>query len=60
MNEASLYAQFDAERRKAVELTDAYRNTAADDPRRAVIWTDVVHHTDAARQLLESWLDAEH
>ena len=59
MNATTLHARFEAERRKAVELTDTYRGIAADDPRKTVIWTDAMQHTDAARQLLESWLAAE-
>jgi hypothetical protein len=51
-----LYEQFVAARLKAVELTDAYRETAADDPRRAVLWESVVRQTELARGLLESWL----
>lgn len=51
-----LYEQFVAARLKAVELTDAYRAAAADDPRRAVLWEGVVRQTELARGLLESWL----
>jgi hypothetical protein len=51
-----LYEQFVAARLKAVELTDTYRQTPADDPRRGVIWEGVVRQTELARVLLESWL----
>jgi len=51
-----LYEQFAAARLRAVELTDAYRETAVDDPRRAVLWEGVVRQTELARGLLESWL----
>jgi hypothetical protein len=53
-----LYEQFVAARLKAVELTDAYRATEDDDPRRAVLWESVVHQTELARALLETWLTA--
>ncbi len=55
-DETVVYEQFAAARLKAVELTDAYRQTASDDPRRAVLWEDVVRQTELARGLLESWL----
>jgi hypothetical protein len=51
-----LYEQFVNARLKAVELTDTYRETSADDPRRAVLWEGVVRQTEVARGLLESWL----
>jgi len=51
-----VYEQFVAARLKAVELTDAYRETSADDPRRAILWENVVRQTELARGLLESWL----
>jgi hypothetical protein len=54
-----LYEQFVDARLKAVELTDSYRETAVDDPRRAVLWEGVVRQTELARGLLESWLTAE-
>ncbi len=56
IDDAVLYEQFVAARTKAVELTDAYRATAADDPRRATMWEGVVRQTEVARGLLESWL----
>lgn len=55
-DDAVLYEQFVAARLKAVELTDSYRETPADDPRRAVLWEGVVRHTALAQGLLESWL----
>jgi hypothetical protein len=51
-----VYEQFVAARLKAVELTDAFRETSADDPARAVLWEGVVRQTEVARGLLESWL----
>ncbi len=56
LDDTVLYEQFVAARLKAVELTDAYRQTAADDPRRAVMWEGVVRQTELARGLLETWL----
>jgi len=56
IDDTVLYEQFAEARLKAVELTDAYRETAADDPRRAVLWEGVVRQTELARGLLESWL----
>jgi hypothetical protein len=56
IDDTILYEQFVAARTKAVELTDAYRATAADDPRRAIMWEGVVRQTEVARELLESWL----
>lgn len=58
LNETMLYEQFVAARLKAVELTDAFRETSSDDPRRAVLWEGVVRQTEVARGLLESWLAA--
>jgi hypothetical protein len=54
-----LYEQFVNARLKAVELTDTYRETSADDPRRAVLWEGVVRQTEVARGLLESWLASD-
>jgi hypothetical protein len=51
-----LYEQFVAARLKAVELTDAFRETPTDDPRRAILWDEVVRQTEQARGLLESYL----
>jgi len=56
IDETMLYEQFVAARLKAVELTDAYRETSTDDPRRAVLWDGVIRQTEVARGLLESWL----
>lgn len=56
LEETMQYEQFVAARLKAVELTDAYRQTATDDPRRAVLWEGVQRQTEVARGLLESWL----
>jgi hypothetical protein len=57
-DDSALYEQFVDARLKAVELTDSFRQTAADDPRRAVMWEGVVRQTELARGLLESWLMA--
>jgi hypothetical protein len=57
--DSMLYEQFVDARLKAVELTDSYRQTAVDDPRRGVLWEGVVRQTEVARGLLESWLEAE-
>jgi len=56
IDDTMLYEQFVAARARAVELTDAYRATAIDDPKRAVLWERVVRQTEEARGLLESWL----
>ena len=56
LDDTILYEQFAAARLKAVELTDAYRETSSDDPRRAILWEGVVRQTELARGLLESWL----
>lgn len=58
IDDTVLYEQFVAARLKAVELTDAYRLTPTDDPRRAVIWEGVIRQTEVARGLLESWLES--
>jgi hypothetical protein len=58
IDDTVLYEQFVAARLKAVELTDAYRQTAADDPRRTILWEGVVGQTEIARVLLESWLQS--
>jgi hypothetical protein len=59
IDDTVLYEQFVAARMKAVELTDSYRETTADDPRRAVLWEGVVRQTELARGLLESWLRSD-
>ena len=58
IDDTVLYEQFVEARLKAVELTDTYRDTPADDPRRAVLWEGVVRQTEIARGLLENWLAA--
>jgi hypothetical protein len=59
IDETVLYEQFVDARRKAVELTDRYRQTPADDPRRAAIWEGVIQQTELARGLLDAWLNAD-
>jgi hypothetical protein len=59
LEDSVLYEQFADARLKAVELTDSYRQTAADDPRRAILWEGVVRQTELARDLLEAWLSAD-
>jgi hypothetical protein len=59
VEDSVLYEQFVDARLKAVQLTDSYRQTADDDPRRAVLWEGVVRQTELARGLLESWLEAD-
>ena len=56
LDDTVLYEQFVAARLRAVELTDTYRQTAPDDPRRPIIWEHVVDQTEVARRLLECWL----
>lgn len=58
IDDTVLYEQFVQARLEAVELTDSYRETAADDPRRAILWEGVMRQTELARGLLESWLQA--
>jgi hypothetical protein len=58
IDDTVLYEQFVEARLKAVELTDTYRATPADDPRRAVLWEGVARQTEIARGLLENWLAA--
>ena len=53
-----LYDRFIDARRRAVELTDRYNAIAPNDPTRDDAWAQVVLHTEAARQLLETWLRA--
>ena len=57
-DENVLYEQFVDARRLAVELTDRYRETAPNDPRRDELWQRVVIQTEEARALLESWLQS--
>ena len=54
-----LYDRFIDARRRAVELTDRYNAIAPNDPARDDAWAQVVLHTEAARQLLETWLRAD-
>ena len=56
IDDSVLYEQFVEARLKAVELTDTYHQTPSEDPRRAILWEDVVKQTEVARDLLESWL----
>jgi hypothetical protein len=60
IDDSVLYQEFVAARLRAVELTDAYRELAADDPCRPLLWDGVVSQTERARCLLESWLQAAH
>jgi hypothetical protein len=53
-----LYEQFVDARLKAVELTDAFRETPTNDSRRAVMWDEAMRQTELARGLLESYLAA--
>lgn len=48
-----LYEDFLYARTQAMQLFDAYRDTAIDDP---VQWERVVRQTERARQMLEAWL----
>jgi hypothetical protein len=51
-----LYEDFQQARLAAVEVTDQYRDVAADDPHKDALWRDVVSRTDLAHQLLKRWL----
>ena len=51
-----LYEDFQRARLAAVEVTDRYREAAADDPRKDALWRDVVSRTDLAQRLLKRWL----
>jgi hypothetical protein len=46
-------------RARAVELTDRYHASSAEDPRRGELWADVVRQTEHARRVLQTWLDQE-
>jgi hypothetical protein len=59
LDDTVLYEQFVNARLRAVELTDTYRETSIEDPRRAVLWEGVVRQTEVARGLLESWLTSK-
>ena len=56
LQDSVLYEEFVDARRVAVELTDRYRETSADDPSRPELWERVVRQTETARLLLEKWL----
>lgn len=51
-----LYEEFLEARREAIDLTDAFHNVHAGDPRRKALWEGVVRQTELARRLLETWL----
>ncbi|GAC1317779.1 MAG: hypothetical protein NVSMB2_11880 [Chloroflexota bacterium] len=51
-----LYEEFLEARRVAIDLTDAFQNVEAGDPRREAIWEGVVRQTEVARRLLDTWL----
>ncbi|HEV7663245.1 MAG TPA: hypothetical protein VGQ62_06890 [Chloroflexota bacterium] len=51
-----LYDDFEQAQRAAVEVTDRYRDTPADDPRRASLWGEVVSRTERSATLLRRWL----
>ena len=53
-----LFEQFVEARCVAVLLTDHYRETRASDADRAELWDSVIRQTEAARMLLESWLQS--
>jgi hypothetical protein len=60
MNESLiLREQFEDARCEAVTLTDQYHALAIADPKRALMWDHAMQQTEAARRLLEAWLDAE-
>ena len=59
MDDSVLFERFVDARRHAVELTDHYHAAAAQgDLHRAELWAQVVVQTEAARLLLESWLES--
>jgi hypothetical protein len=57
--ESTLYEAFVDARKVAMASSDQYQQAEADDPRRPVLWADVVRQTETARRLLESWLPAD-
>ena len=60
IDESVLYEEFVRARQEAVALADRYREAyEADAPDRDQLWERVVHQTETARVLLESWLDSE-
>lgn len=56
IDDVVLYDKFVTARLRAVELMDAYRDIATDDPCRPSMWEGVVRQTESARCLLEAWL----
>jgi hypothetical protein len=54
-----LYEDFQRARQAAVEMTDRFYDSRADDPRRGELWDAVVRQTETARQLLVLYLQAE-
>jgi hypothetical protein len=55
-NHTVLYEDFQAARAAAVEATDRYRDTPADDPRKDALWGEVVTRTELSHRLLKRWL----
>jgi len=61
IDETVLYEEFVRARMEAVALTDKYREAyEANAPDRDLLWERVVDQTEAARLLLESWLESGH
>jgi hypothetical protein len=58
IDDPALFEQFVDARREAVQLTDYYHAINENDPQRQVVWQQVVVQTEAARALLESWLQS--
>jgi hypothetical protein len=51
-----LFEEFGRAQQAAIELTDRYWDCRVGDPRRPMLWDEVMRQTEAARQLLEQWL----
>ena len=60
IDETVRFEEFVRARMEAVALTDKYREAyEADAPERDQLWERVVDQTEAARLLLESWLESD-
>jgi CHASE3 domain sensor protein len=56
LNQTVLYEDFQEAQQAAVEVTDRYRDTPADDPRKDALWREVVSRTELSHRLLKRWL----
>jgi hypothetical protein len=56
LNDTIRYEDFQDAQQAAVEVTDRYRDTPADDPRKDALWREVVIRTEFSQRLLKRWL----